>query len=483
LKAQEGDSLFRGARHVAYCVTRAAQYATGNTLCERQSRIRRIKIMSEHQFHFDTQTLHAGTRPDPATNARAVPIYQTTSYQFRDTDHAANLFGLKEFGNIYTRIMNPTNDVVEQRLAALEGGVGALVTASGQAAETFAILNLAQAGDHIISSASLYGGTYNLFHYTLPKLGIEVTFVDPSDPENFRRAIKPNTKAIYGESVGNPKLDIFPLEEVAAIAHENSLPLIIDNTTPTPYLLRPIEWGADIVVHSTTKYIGGHGLSIGGVIVDAGKFDWSKSPRHHAYFNEPDPSYHGLVYSQLGAPAYILKARLTLLRDIGAAQSPFNSFLNIIGLETLHVRMERHIQNANAVAEWLSRNPHVAWVIHPSLPSHPQYEKIKRMAPKGLTALIGFGIKGGREAGRQFINNLKLFSHLANIGDAKSLAIHPATTTHSQLTPEEQRATGVTDDFVRLSIGLEDVRDIIWDLEQALEAAIAVVSNGHKVGA
>lgn len=436
--------------------------------------------MSYHTFHFDTQVLHAGTRPDPTTNARAVPIYQTTSYQFRDTDHAANLFGLKEFGNIYTRIMNPTNDVVEQRLAALEGGVGALVTASGQAAETFAILNLAQSGDHIVSSASLYGGTYNLFRHTLPKLGIEVTFVDPTDPENFRRAIRPNTKAIYGESVGNPKLDIFPFEEVAAIAHENSLPLIIDNTTPTPYLLRPIEWGADIVVHSTTKYIGGHGLSIGGAIVDSGKFDWSKSWRHDAYFNQPDPSYHGLVYSQLGAPAYILKARLTLLRDIGAAQSPFNSFLNIIGLETLHVRMERHIQNANAVAEWLSKSPHVSWVIHPSLPSHPQYEKIKRMAPRGLTALVGFGIKGGREAGRQFINNLKLFSHLANIGDAKSLAIHPATTTHSQLTPEEQLATGVTDDFVRLSIGLEDIRDIIWDLEQALEAAAAAVSNGRK---
>jgi O-acetylhomoserine (thiol)-lyase len=437
--------------------------------------------MSERQFHLDTQLLHAGAQPDPATNARAVPIYQTTSYQFRDTDHAADLFGLREFGNIYTRIMNPTNDVVEQRLAALEEGVGALVTSSGQAAETFAILNLAQAGDHIVSSASLYGGTYNLFHYTLPKFGIEVTFVDPSDPENFRAAIRPNTKAIYGESVGNPKLDIFPFEEVAAIAREHSLPLIIDNTTPTPYLLRPIEWGADIVVHSTTKYIGGHGLSIGGAIIDAGKFDWGNSPRHRAYFNTPDPSYHGLIYAQLGPAAYILKARLTLLRDIGASQSPFNSFLNIIGLETLHVRMERHIQNANAIAEWLSKHPHVAWVIHPSLPSHPQYEKIKRMAPKGLTALIGFGIKGGREAGRQFINHLKLFSHVANIGDAKSLAIHPATTTHSQLTPDEQRATGVTDDFIRLSIGLEDVRDLIWDLDQALEAAVAMVSNGHKV--
>jgi len=436
--------------------------------------------MSERQFHLDTQLLHAGTQPDPATNARAVPIYQTTSYQFRDTAHAADLFSLREFGNIYTRIMNPTNDVVEQRLAALEGGVGALVTSSGQAAETFAILNLAQAGDHIVSSASLYGGTYNLFHYTLPKLGIEVTFADPSDPENFRRAIRPNTKAIYGESVGNPKLDVFPFEDVAAIARAHDLPLIIDNTTPTPYLLRPIEWGADVVVHSTTKYIGGHGLSIGGAIVDAGKFDWGNSPRHRAYFNVPDPSYHGLIYAQLGPAAYILKARLTLLRDIGASQSPFNSFLNVIGLETLHVRMERHIHNANAVADWLSRHPHVAWVTHPSLPSHPQYEKIRRIAPKGLTALIGFGIKGGREAGRQFINHLKLFSHVANIGDAKSLAIHPATTTHSQLTPEEQRAAGVTDDFIRLSIGLEDVRDLIWDLDQALEAAIAVLSNGHQ---
>jgi O-acetylhomoserine (thiol)-lyase len=434
----------------------------------------------DHQFAFDTLALHGGTKPDPTTNARAVPIYQTTSYQFRDTDHAANLFGLKEFGNIYTRIMNPTNDVVEQRLAALEGGVGALVTASGQAAETFAILNLAQAGDHIVSSASLYGGTYNLLHYTLPKLGIEATFVDPTNPENFRKAIKPNTKAIYGESVGNPRLDIFPLEEVAKIAHENSLPLIIDNTTPTPYLLRPIEFGADIVVHSTTKYIGGHGLSIGGVLVDSGKFDWSKSPRHDAYFNQPDPSYHGLIYSQLGAPAYILKARLTLLRDIGASQAPFNSFLNVIGLETLHVRMDRHIQNANAVAEHLSKNPNVTWVIHPSLPNHPQHDLIKKLAPKGLTALVGFGIRGGREAGRQFINNLKLFSHLANIGDAKSLAIHPATTTHSQLTPDEQIATGVTDDFVRLSIGLEDINDILWDLDQALNTAIATVSNGHK---
>ena len=421
-------------------------------------------------FHFDTLALHAGTNPDPTTGSRAVPIYQTTSYQFKNTEHAANLFGLKEFGNIYTRLMNPTNDVAEQRIAALEGGVGGLVTSSGQAAETLAILNLAKTGDHIISSTSLYGGTYNLFHYTLPRLGIETTFVDPRNPEAFRAAIRPNTKAIYGETVGNPKLDIFPFEAVVKIAHDNSLPVIIDNTTSTPYLVRPIEWGVDIVVHSTTKYIGGHGLSIGGVIVDSGKFDWSKSTRH-AEYNEPDPSYHGLVYSALGAPAYILKARLTLLRDIGPSQSPLNSFLNIQGLETLPVRMERHIANSNAVAAHLTKNEHVAWVLHPSLPNYTQQAELKRIAPKGLTALIGFGIKGGLDAGRKFIDNLKLLSHVANIGDAKSLAIHPASTTHSQLTAEEQAATGVSDDFVRLSIGLEDVRDIIWDLDQALAAA------------
>ena len=428
--------------------------------------------MSDYQFHFDTLALHAGTAPDAVTGSRAVPIHQTTSYQFKNTEHAANLFGLKEFGNIYTRLMNPTNDVVEQRIAALEGGVGGLVTASGQAAETFAILNVAKAGDHLVSSTSLYGGTYNLLHYTLPRLGIETTFVDPSDPESFRKAIQPNTKAIYGESVGNPRLDVFPFEEVAKIAHENGVPLIIDNTTATPFLLRPIEWGADIVVHSTTKYLGGHGTSIGGAIVDSGKFDWANSPRHNDLFNTPDPSYHGLTYSALGAPAYILKARLTLLRDLGSSQSPFNSFLNIQGIETLHVRMERHIANANAVAAHLAQSAHVAWANHPSLPNYPQKEAVKKYAPKGLTALIGFGIKGGREAGQRFIDNLKLFSHVANIGDAKSLAIHPASTTHSQLTAEEQASTGVTDDFVRLSIGIEDVRDLIWDLDQALAAAV-----------
>ncbi len=429
-------------------------------------------MSEEHKYHFDTLTLHAGTQPDPTTGSRAAPIYQTSSYQFKSAEHAANLFGLRESGNIYTRIMNPTSDVVEQRIAALEGGIGGLVAASGQAAQTLALLTLAKAGDHIVSSASLYGGTYNLLHYTLGRTGLDVTFVDPSDPENFRRAIRPNTKAIYGETVGNPKLDLFPFEAVAKIAHENSLPLIIDNTTATPYLVRPIEWGADIVVHSTTKYINGHGTTIGGVIVDSGKFDWAKSTRHND-FNEPDPAYHGLIYSAaLGPAAFITKARVQILRDIGASQSPFNSFLNIQGLETLSVRMERHIANANAVAAYLLGNSNVAWVIHPSLPNYPQKEELKRIAPKGLTALIGFGIKGGRAAGQAFIENLKLFSHVANIGDAKSLAIHPASTTHSQLTPEEQASTGVTDDFIRLSIGLEDVRDIVWDLDQALEKAV-----------
>jgi O-acetylhomoserine (thiol)-lyase len=435
--------------------------------------------MSDHKFHFDTLALHAGTAPDPVTGSRAVPIHQTTSYQFKNTEHAANLFGLKEFGNIYTRLMNPTNGVAEERIAALEGGVGALVTASGQAAETFAILNLAQSGDHIISSTSLYGGTYNLFHYTLPRLGIEVSFVDGEDLDGLQRAIKPNTRAIYTESVGNPNLIVFPLEEVAKIAHANSLPLIVDNTTPSPYLIRPIEWGADIVVHSTTKYLGGHGLSIGGAIVDSGKFDWARSTRH-PLLNEPDPSYHGLTYSALGAPAFILKARLTLLRDIGASQSPFNSFLNIQGIETLPLRMERHIANANAVAAHLAQSEHVAWVNHPSLPSYKFRERAAKYAPKGVTALLGFGIKGGKEAGRRFIDNLKLFSHVANIGDAKSLAIHPATTTHSQLTAEEQLTTGVTDDFIRLSIGIEDIRDILWDLDQALETAVHGATNGHS---
>ena len=417
---------------------------------------------------LETIALHGGQTPDPVTGSRAVPIHQTTSFQFKNTEHAANLFGLKEFGNIYTRLMNPTNDVAEQRIAQLEGGVGGLVTASGQAAETLAILNLAQAGDHIVVSTGIYGGTWNLFRHTLPRLGIEATFVDPDDFAGWRAAIKPNTKALYGETVGNPRLNLFPVAAVAAIGHENGLPLIIDNTTPTPYLVRPFEHGADIVVHSTTKYLGGHGLSIGGAIVDSGKFDWANNHRHDALFNTPDPSYHGLVYSALGAPAFILKARLTLLRDIGASQAPFSSFLNLIGIETLHVRMDRHIANSNAVAAHLAKHPKVSWVNHPSLPDYKWKAELAHVAPKGLTALIGFGIKGGKDAGRQFIDSLKLFSHVANIGDAKSLAIHPATTTHSQLTADEQAQTGVTDDFIRLSIGIESIDDILADLDQAL---------------
>jgi len=418
---------------------------------------------------FETLALHAGQVADPTTGARAVPIYQTTSYQFQDTEHAARLFGLQEFGNIYTRIMNPTNDVLEQRIAALEGGVGALSVGSGQAASTFAILNIAEAGDNVISSSDLYGGTYNLFRHTLPKLGINTRFVDARDFDGFRSAIDDKTKAIYLELVGNPKLDIVDLEQIAAIAHEKGVPVIVDSTTATPYLCRPFEWGADIIVHSATKYLGGHGTSIGGLIVDSGKFDWSNG--RFPGLDTPDPSYHGLVYTQaFGNLAYILKARVQLLRDIGAALSPFNAFLLLQGIETLPLRMERHSQNALAVARYLKEHSKVAWVNYPGLPEHPSHELAQKYFPKGQSGILGFGIKGGREAGKKFIENLKLFSHLANIGDAKSLAIHPATTTHSQLTPEEQGLTGVTDDYVRLSIGLETVGDILADLEQALAA-------------
>jgi O-acetylhomoserine (thiol)-lyase len=416
---------------------------------------------------FETLALHGGQQPDPTTGARAVPIYQTTSFQFKDTDHAARLFGLQELGNIYTRLMNPTTDVFEQRIAALEGGVGALALASGQAAETFAILNLAGAGDNIVSSTDLYGGTYNLFRHTLPKLGITTRFVDARDYDGFRNAIDDKTKAFYLELIGNPKLDVLNLELIAEIAHEKGVPVIVDATTATPYLCRPLEWGADIVVHSATKYIGGHGTSLGGVIVDSGKFDWTNG--RFPEFTEPDPSYHGLVYSQaLGPLAYILKARVQLLRDLGATLSPFNSFLFLQGLETLPLRMERHSQNALAVAKHLQEHPKVEWVNYPGLPSHPSYELAQKYLPKGQSGILGFGVKGGREAGVAFINNLKLFSHLANIGDAKSLAIHPASTTHSQLTPEEQALTGVSDDYVRLSIGIETIDDILADLDQAL---------------
>ena len=433
--------------------------------------------LDESKLGFDTLALHAGQTPDPHTTSRAVPIYQTTSYVFKDTEHAANLFGLKEFGNIYTRIMNPTQDVFEKRVAALEGGVGALATSSGQAAETLAILNIAHAGDEVVASASLYGGTYNLLHYTLPKLGIEVKFVDPTDPENFRRAITDKTKLVYGETVGNPQLDTFPIEEVAAIAHENGLPLMMDNTTPSPYLVTPLKHGADIVVESATKFIGGHGTSIGGVIVDGGKFNWGNGK--FANFTEPDPSYHGLKYWEtfgdfpgMGNVAFILKARLQMLRDIGAAISPFNAWLLIQGLETLHVRMERHSQNALKIAQHLENHPKVAWVLYPGLDSHPARERAKKYFHRDqYGALVGFGIKSGYEGAQKFINQLDLFSLLANIGDAKSLVIHPSSTTHSQLTPDEQNTAGVTPDFIRLSVGLEDINDLLSDLDQALEAS------------
>jgi O-acetylhomoserine (thiol)-lyase len=422
-----------------------------------------------HSFGFTTRQLHAGQRPDPATGSRAVPIYQTTSYQFRDTEHAANLFALKEMGNIYTRIMNPTTDVLEQRLAALEGGVGALAASSGHAAQTMAVLTLCAAGDHIVSSSRLYGGTYNQFRYTFPRIGIEVTLVDPRDPANFERAIQPNTKILYGETLGNPDISIFPFDEVAAIGRRHAIPLMIDNTFATPYLCRPFEWGANIVVHSTTKFLGGHGTSIGGVIVDGGAFDWRSG--RFANFTTPDPSYHGLVYADLGAPAFILKARVQILRDIGACQAPLNSWLTIQGIETLSLRMDRHVANAQAVAEFLASHPKVAWVSYPGLPTHPDHELARKYVPKGAGAVLGFGIQGGLEAGRKFINSLQLFSHLANVGDAKSLAIHPASTTHSQLSEEELLTAGVSPDFVRLSVGIEDIADILWDLGQALEQA------------
>ena len=425
------------------------------------------------QFGFNTRQLHAGQQPDPTTGSRAVPIYQTTSYQFKDTEHAARLFALQEFGNIYTRIMNPTTDVFEQRLASLEGGVGALGVASGHAAQALAILTLAGAGDHIVSASTLYGGTYNQFNYTFPRIGIDVTFVDPKDPENFRKAIRPNTKILYGETLGNPLINVFPFEAVAKTAKEFGIPLVIDATFATPYLNRPFEWGANIVTHSTTKFIGGHGTSIGGAFVDGGNFTWKGNPRF-PNFNTPDPSYHGLVYGDLaaaGLPPFIIKARVQVLRDIGASQSPFNSFLFLQGLETLSLRIERHVQNTQAVAEHLEKHPKVAWVTYPGLKSHPDYALAQKYLPKGAGAILGFGIKGGAEAGRKFIESLKLFSHLANVGDAKSLAIHPASTTHSQLNPTEQASAGVPPDFVRLSIGLEDIEDILWDLDQALEVA------------
>lgn len=426
-------------------------------------------------WSFETKQIHAGQTSDATTRARALPIYQTTSYTFDSTDHAAALFGLAEPGNIYTRIMNPTQDAVEQRIAALEGGVAALLLASGQSAETFAILNLAGAGDHIVSSPRLYGGTYNLFRYTLPKFGIEVSFVDdPDDLEQWRAAVRPNTKAFYGETVSNPLGDVFDIPGVSGVAHDLGLPLILDNTVPTPYLIRPLEHGADVVVHSATKYLGGHGTAIAGVIVDGGTFDWtvrdSDGVSRYPGFTEPDPSYHGVVYAELGPPAYALKARVQLLRDIGAAVSPFNAFLISQGIETLSLRIERHVANAQAVAEFLDAHTKVISVSYAGLPSSPWHERARKLAPKGTGAIVAFELAGGLEAGKRFVDALTLHSHVANIGDVRSLVIHPASTTHSQLSAPEQLAAGVTPGLVRLAVGIEGIDDILDDLRSGLTA-------------
>jgi O-acetylhomoserine (thiol)-lyase len=427
-------------------------------------------MSGQSSYRLGTKALHAGQVPDPTTNSRAVPIYQTSSYLFNSSEHAANLFALKEMGNIYTRLMNPTTDVLEKRLAELDGGVGALALASGSAAISLAILNLAKTGDNIIASNCLYGGTYNLFHHTLARMGITVKFVDTSKPENVSRAIDAGTKALFSESIGNPKNNVDDFAALATVAHANGLPFIVDNTVTTPVLFRPIEHGADIVCYSLTKFIGGHGTSIGGAVVDSGRFDWSSG--RFGEFTTPDPSYHGLVYHQtLGNLAYILKMRLTLLRDLGPCLSPFNAFLFLQGLETLHVRMPRHCENALKVASFLEKHPCVSWVNYPGLPSHPDYARAKRYLVHGQGAILGFGIKGGVTAGGKFIDSVKLASHLANIGDAKTLVIHPATTTHQQLDPAEQLAAGVSPDFIRVSVGIEDVEDIIADLDQALRSS------------
>lgn len=430
--------------------------------------------MSE-SWGFETKQIHAGTTPDPTTGARAVPIYQTTSFVFRDTAHAAALFGLEELGNIYTRIMNPTQAAFEDRVAALEGGVGALATASGMSAQFVALANLAESGGHIVSSPSLYGGTFNQFHYTFPKLGIEVSFVDdPDDLDAWRAAVRPNTRAFFGETIGNPKGDVLDIEGLAGVAHEARLPLVVDNTLPSPALCRPLEHGADVVVHAATKFIGGHGNSIGGIIVDGGTFDYAGSGRF-ANFTEPDPSYHGLVFSQLPEPLrpaqYVLKARLQYQRDIGPAVSPFNAFLFIQGIETLSLRMERHSQNALAVAQWLEARDEVSWVKYPGLASSPWHERAQRYLPDGAGAIVAFGIKGGLEGGQKFVDALELHSHLANVGDVRSLAIHPASTTHQQLDGAEQESSGVTPDLVRLSVGIESIDDILADLDAGFRAA------------
>lgn len=430
--------------------------------------------MSKREFGFDTLQVHAGQVPDPATGSRAVPIYQTASYSIENQERAEILFSLKEFGYTYTRIVNPTNEVLEQRIAALEGGSGALALASGSAAVTYSILNIAKAGDEIVAASTLYGGTYNLFSITLPDLGIKTIFVDPDDPENFRKAITEKTKALYIESIGNPGINIIDIEKVADIAHQNGIPLIVDNTFGTPYLIKPFEYGADVVVHSATKFIGGHGTSIGGLIVDGGKFDWSKSGKFPG-FTEPDRSYGGLrFYERFKETAYIVKARVKLLRDTGAAISPFNSFLFLQGLETLSLRVQKHVSNAQKIAEFLKEHPAVSWVNYPSLPGNKYYGLAKRYFPKGAGSIFTFGIKGGVDAAKRFIDNLEIFSLLANVADAKSLVIHPASSTHAQLSEEEQRSAGVLPDLIRLSIGIEDADDLIFDLDQALRKATNV---------
>ncbi|MGI6189713.1 MAG: homocysteine synthase [Clostridiales bacterium] len=428
--------------------------------------------MDGRKLKFDTLQVHAGQIPDPATGARAVPIYQTTSYVFNDTDHAAQLFALEEAGNIYTRIMNPTTDVFEKRMAALEGGIGAVAAASGSAAVMYSVLNIASSGDDIVSASTLYGGTFNLFSHTFRKLGIRVTFVDPDDPENFRKAITGRTKALYIETIGNPGINIVDIEAVAKIAHEYGIPLIVDNTFGTPYLIRPIEYGADVVVHSATKFIGGHGTSIGGVIVDSGNFDWEASGRF-SELTQPDPTYHGLVYTKaFGAAAYIAKIRTQWLRDTGACISPFNSFLLLLGLETLSLRVEKHVENTRKIVEYLKGHPAVSWVNYPNLEGNKYYDLAQKYFPKGAGAIFTFGIKGDIEACKRFINGVEIFSHLANVADAKSLVIHPASTTHAQLSEEEQRIAGVAPDMIRISVGIEDADDLICDLDQALRKAV-----------
>ncbi len=427
-------------------------------------------MAEQKQYHLETLALHAGQQVDTDTRSRAVPVYQTTSYVFKDTDHAANLFALKEFGNIYSRMMNPTTDVLEKRLAAMEGGVGGLALSSGQSAIYVSIFNICRAGQHVVASNSLYGGTVTLFSQTFPKLGIEVTFVDPKDPKNFEKAIRDNTRLIYIESIGNPKNDILKYDRIADVAHKHNMPVICDNTVPTPILFRPFEWGIDIVVHSCTKFIGGHGTSIGGAIVDSGKFNWANG--RYPELTEPDPSYHGVKYVEsFGNLAYIIKARTQFLRDMGSCMSPFNAWMFLQGIETLHLRMARHSENALALAGWLEKHRGVTWVNYPGLPSHPDYKLAQKFLPAGQGAILGFGIKGGRKAGVKFINSVKLASHLANIGDSKTLVIHPSSTTHSQLSEAEQLAAGVTEDYVRVSVGTEHIDDIIADFEQALAAS------------